>query len=96
MSTGAYAAAYEQSISDPTTFWGAAAGAGDVASQELLATLLVAGPALHGGAVPADLCEAAHWARRALAQGSWLAPHQLFVLSGARQAQPAAARCLAP
>lgn len=74
----------------------AAAGAGDVASQELLATLLVAGPALHGGAVPADLCEAAHWARRALAQGSWLAPHQLFVLSGARQAQPAAARCLAP
>jgi len=25
MSTGAYAAAYEQSISDPTTFWGNAA-----------------------------------------------------------------------
>ena len=27
MSTGAYAAAYEQSISDPTTFWGEAAKA---------------------------------------------------------------------
>ena len=27
MSTGAYAAAYEQSISDPTTFWGNAAKA---------------------------------------------------------------------
>ena len=27
MSTGAYAAAYEQSISDPTTFWGTAAKA---------------------------------------------------------------------
>ena len=77
-------------------FLRAAARAGDVASQELLAALLMAGPALHGAAVPVDLCEASRWARSALAQGSWLARHQLFVLAGARQSQPAAARCLAP
>ncbi|MCD0504362.1 sel1 repeat family protein [Bordetella petrii] len=58
--------------------------AGDMAAQEMLGSVLLAGPALHGGAISADPCEAAQWVDRALAQGSAMARHQREVLNGLR------------
>ncbi len=59
-----------------------AAEAGDVESQELLGSLLLAGPALLGPKVKADPCEAGKWINRAWDQGSIVAGHQKVVLNG--------------
>lgn len=61
-----------------------AADADDLAAQELLGSVLLAGPALYGPAIRADHCEAAYWIRRATAGGSHVALHQRIVLNGLR------------
>lgn len=61
-----------------------AAEEGDLSAQELLGTVLLAGPALYGAAIQADPCEAAHWVRQATAGGSYVAMHQRLVLNGLR------------
>ena len=62
-----------------------AGNAGDVRAQEMLASVLLAGPSLYGDAVASNLCEADLWARRAADQGSEAAKHQRAVLNGLRE-----------
>ena len=74
-----------------------AGSAGDVRAQELLGSVLLAGPTLYGASIQSDVCEAASWSRRAAGQGSEVARHQLNVLNGLRNtAGGAMAQCEAP
>lgn len=75
--------------------WRAAAQGGHVGAQEMLASVLLAGPALYGDAVPAQPCEAAYWARQAAAQGSPVAAHQRAVLDGLRALPSTDRACVA-
>lgn len=61
-----------------------AAAGGDRAAREMLASVLLVGPALYGKAVRIDHCEAAHWMRLSAAQGSAVGKHQLLMLNGMR------------
>ena len=70
--------------------------AGELAAQEMLGSVLLAGPALYGDAVPADPCEAALWVRRAAAQGSAVGRHQRDILNGMRDLPGGRAACAAP
>jgi len=67
--------------------------AGELAAQEMLGSVLLAGPALYGDAVPADPCEAASWTRRAAARGSAVGRHQREVLNGLRDLPGGSAGC---
>lgn len=58
--------------------------AGDLPAQEMLASVLLAGPVLYGDSISSDLCEAIHWSRRATEQGSAVAKHQDMILNGLR------------
>lgn len=60
------------------------AGAGDRPARELLASVLLAGPALFGKTVRADYCEAAYWMRLSATQGSVVGRHQLLLLNNMR------------
>lgn len=60
------------------------AGAGNRAARELLASVLLAGPALYGKTVRADYCEAAYWMRLSATQGSAVGRHQLLLLNSMR------------
>lgn len=62
-----------------------AARSGDRPARELLASVLMAGPALYGKAVRADYCEAAYWMRLSATQGSVVGRHQLLLLNGMRE-----------
>ncbi|MFT3803670.1 MAG: sel1 repeat family protein [Burkholderiaceae bacterium] len=68
--------------------------AGDLRAQELLAGVLLAGPALYGSAIAADPCEAALWARRAAAQHSRAAGHYRELFNGMREAPGGRAGCV--
>ncbi|GAA4329407.1 hypothetical protein GCM10023144_16140 [Pigmentiphaga soli] len=70
-----------------------AAGAGEPEAQELLAGVLLAGPALYGRGLRADPCEAAHWAERAAEQGSPVGRHYALVLNGMRDLPQGRAAC---
>ena len=72
--------------------WRAAAGAGVVEAQEMLAMALLVGPALYGEAVERDLCESLRWMRSAAATGSRVGTWQVLFVNRLRQA-PAAASC---
>lgn len=61
-----------------------AAAAGEVAAQELLASVLLLGSGFYGGTVPSARCEALQWGRKAAAQGSLVAQHNLLVLNHLR------------
>ncbi|VCU69781.1 hypothetical protein PIGHUM_01846 [Pigmentiphaga humi] len=61
-----------------------AATRGELEAQEMLASVLLAGPALYGAGVKADPCEATHWARLAAEQGSETGRHQWMILNGLR------------
>jgi len=63
-----------------------AARAGHLPAQEMLAQVLLAGPALYGGRVAADRCEAAAWAWRAASQGSAIGRQQWLLLGRTRAA----------
>ncbi len=71
-----------------------AANAGDMRAQELLASTLIAGPALYGDAVQANPCEANMWSQRAAEQGSTVARHQLVLLNGLRGNAQALESCM--
>ncbi|MBF5005386.1 sel1 repeat family protein [Diaphorobacter caeni] len=60
--------------------------AGEVRAQELLASVLLADPGLHGNAIATDPCEARRWALRAAAQGSEVGKHQRALIHGMRDA----------
>jgi TPR repeat protein len=60
------------------------AGAGDRAARELLASVLLMGPALYGKSVRADYCEAAYWMRLSATQNSTVGRHQLLLLNSMR------------
>ena len=72
--------------------WRAAASGGVVPAQELLAMALLVGPELYGEAVSRDLCESAHWMRRAAVGGSRVGVWQVMFVNRLRQA-PGAAIC---
>lgn len=72
--------------------WRAAASAGVIPAQELLAMALLVGPELYGEAVSRDLCEAAHWMRLAAIGGSRVGLWQVTFLNRLHQA-PGAAIC---
>jgi len=61
-----------------------AATRGELEAQEMLASVLLAGPALYGAGVKADPCEAMHWAHLASERGSATGRHQWMVLNGLR------------
>ena len=61
-----------------------AAEAGDIDAQDMLGSVLLVGSTLYGDAIPADPCEAAHWIRRATAQGSFVAWHLNIMLNNLR------------
>lgn len=63
-----------------------AARDGEVQAQETLAWVLLAGPSLYGSAVTADRCEAVHWLRQAVANGSQTARSPLNFLNRLRNA----------
>ncbi|WP_422096197.1 sel1 repeat family protein [Variovorax sp.] len=63
-----------------------AGASGHREAQEMLGVVLLAGPLLYGNGVPADRCEARHWAREAARQGSEVGQHQLHLLNRARNA----------
>jgi TPR repeat protein len=63
-----------------------AAEAGDVEAQEMLGMALLTGRTLYGASVKPDRCEAVVWMRRAAAQGSDYAKHQLMFLNRLRNA----------
>lgn len=79
---------YEQMLAE----WRAAAAAGVVEAQEMLAMALLVGPTLYGEAVARELCESLRWMRAAAATGSRVGTWQLLFVSRLRQA-PAAGRC---
>jgi TPR repeat protein len=60
------------------------AAAGDRAARELLASVLLMGPALYGKSVRADYCEAAYWMHLSATQGSAVGRHQLLLLNSMR------------
>lgn len=60
------------------------AGAGDRAARELLASVLLMGPALYGKSVRADYCEAEYWMRLSATQDSAVSRHQLLLLNNMR------------
>lgn len=60
------------------------AGAGDRSARELLASVLLMGPALYGKSVRADYCEAEYWMRLSATQGSAVSRHQLLLLNNMR------------
>ena len=70
-----------------------AARGGDRPAQELLVSVLLAGPRLSGGAIAADLCEAGFWADRAAAQGSAVGRHQQIALNAHRHTPGGRAAC---
>lgn len=57
---------------------------GNVEAQEMLGMVLLVGPNLYGKTVKVDRCEAGKWMRRAVAQGSYVAKHQLDFLNRLR------------
>ncbi|KAF1044203.1 sel1 repeat family protein [Xylophilus sp.] len=72
------------------------AAGGDAGAQEMLAGVLLAGPALHGGQVAAAPCEAAHWSRAAAEQGSPIGRYNLAVIGAASHAACRAADARGP
>lgn len=72
-----------------------AAEAGNLSAQELLASVLLAGPALYGTAIQADPCEAAHWIEQATVGGSNVAKHQRIVLNNFRDLPQGRDSCVA-
>lgn len=72
-----------------------AGGAGYLAAQELLGSVLLTGDTLYGTAVQANPCEAAYWIRQATAGGSDVAVHQTILLNGLRDLPKGRDSCVA-
>lgn len=72
------------------------AGAGDRAAREMLASVLLMGPALYGKAVSTDYCEAAYWMRLSATQGSAVGRHQLLLLNTMRDLPGGRRTCKVP
>lgn len=73
-----------------------AARSGDRPARELLASVLIAGPALYGKAVRADYCEAWHWMRLSATQGSTVGSHQLLLINSLREVPGGRKACKPP
>ena len=70
-----------------------AAEGGDLRAQEMLSSVLLAGPSLYGDAIQANPCEADLWARRAATQHSEVARHHKALLNGMREVRGGRAGC---
>ena len=73
-----------------------AASLGDVAAQEVLGSVLLAGPSIYGRAVRSDRCEAFRWFLAAARAGSEVGRANVELLNRARNAPQGRRACDGP